>query len=499
MSIRVFSGHLPPTLFPALTGLRPRATSGQRGSVSLDSTLTLAKLYRTTGAHHVHPVTALQLTWALLLSAYTSTHEEIVYTTTIFPTKTQDSNDNNGRISHGSETQICIDLSESRVHSSVTTLLREVAASHQSSLPFNQVPHSTSDWNDQCRYATRVAFYQESSFGMNDPSSSFDINHGVSIEIRPNAAGCLAFRASYTDYVLDESSALIVLKQMENIMAFILENPDEPTDSSFLAVRRSLLSASNEEMMEVEDAEKESKGLHHQFEEYARDNPNRIALVFERHLDTSDRSGHVSWTYAQLDEKAQQIADYLIYNFGPLDNTVVPICMDRRPELYVAILGVLKAGGAWSPIDPSFPTRRRHDLVARTYAKIMIVAEQRIMDDSGGIPEGVITVDINNIEKPPSSRGKTPKLKSCSLAYLIWTSGTTGDPKGVPISHGAAITSMKAIQESIPTDVIGGSVRCLQFSQFTFDVFVQDLFYTWGVGGTLIHLLNRSCLAHSCN
>ncbi|KAG7001408.1 nonribosomal peptide synthetase sidC [Physcia stellaris] len=321
---------------------------------------------------------------------------------------------------------------------------------------------------------------------MSDPSSCFDINHGVSIEVQPNAVGCLAFRASYTDYVLDESSALIMLKQMEDIMSFILENPDEPTDSSFLAVRIPLLSASNEEMMEVEDLEEESKGLHRQFEEYARHSPDRVALIFERHLDTSDRSGHVSWTYGQLDEKAQQVADHLIYKFGPLDNTIVPICMDRRPELYVAILGVLKAGGAWSPIDPSFPTRRRHDLIARTYAKIMIVAEQRIAGDRDGIPENVMTIDITNIEKPPSSHGQTPKLKSCSLAYLIWTSGTTGDPKGVPISHGAAVASMKAIQGSIPTNVIGDSVRCLQFSQFTFDVFVQDLFYTWGVGGTLI-------------
>lgn len=478
-------GHLSPTLFPALTGLRPRATNGLRGSVSLDSTLTLPELYRTSKDHDVHPVTALQLTWALLLSAYTSTQEEIVYTTAVFPRKTYNSKGTNGRISHGAGRQICIDLSESRVHSSIRTLLREVAASHRS-FRSKQVPHSTSDWKDQCRYATWIAFIHELSSGMSDPSSCFGIDHGVSIELRPNAAGCLVFRASFTDYVLNESSALIMLKQMEDIMAFILANPDEPTNSSFLAVRTPLLSASNEEMMEVENIGKESKGLHHQFEEYARHSPDRVALIFERQLDTSDLSGHVSWTYRQLDEKAQQIADYLIYHFAPLDNTIIPICMDRRPELYAAILGVMKAGGAWSPIDPSFPTRRRHDLVARTYAKVMIVAEQRIMDDRDGIPEGVITVDIANIEKPTSSRGQSPRLKSCSLAYLIWTSGTTGDPKGVPISHGAAIASMKAIQESIPTNVVGGSVRCLQFSQFTFDVFVQDLFYTWGVGGTLI-------------
>ena len=60
--------------------------------------------------------------------------------------------------------------------------------------------------------------------------------------------------------------------------------------------------------------------------------------------------------------------------------------MERCPELYVAILGILKAGGAWCPIDASFPARRRHDLIARTGARVLVIAEQKLEDNLKGIP-----------------------------------------------------------------------------------------------------------------
>ncbi|TGO84641.1 hypothetical protein BPOR_0482g00060 [Botrytis porri] len=71
------------------------------------------------------------------------------------------------------------------------------------------------------------------------------------------------------------------------------------------------------------------------------------------------------------------------------------------------------------------------------------------------------------------------------MAYLIWTSGTTGLPEGVQVQHSAAATAMKSLRESIPVSR-SGAVCCLQFSQPTFDVFVQDLFYTWDLRGTVI-------------
>lgn len=479
-------GHIYPTQFPALTGRRPRAASGQRGSVSLDSTLNLNDLCASTTSLGVHPVTALQLTWAILLSAYTSSQEDIVFATATRQAEDIRSFGGDNGIWHTAQTRICLGISGNRFHSSVRSVLQELAASGRSSFSQNQTPESAAIQNDQCRHSTTVAFTQEPCSGAVDSNPCPYSGYNVEIVLRPDATGRLIFRVSYLDQLLDRSSALVMLTQMDDIMAFILTKPGEPINSWFLAIRATLLSTSNEDLDEGKGLTQNCQGLHGQFEEVARCSPDRVALIFEQNLETVDRDVNVSWTYRQLDQKAQHLANYLSNRFGKLLDTIVPICMDRRPELYVAILGVLKAGGAWSPIDPSFPARRRHNLIARTCARIVIVAERKLVEDTEGIPEGVDTINITQLGRTAPDPPQTSRPKSSNLAYLIWTSGTTGDPKGVPISHGAAVASMQAIQKSIPTDGDGGIVRCLQFSQFTFDVFVQDLFYTWGIGGTLI-------------
>ena len=308
----------------------------------------------------------------------------------------------------------------------------------------------------------------------------------VSVVASPNRAGLLELQVFYSDLVLNQTSALVMLEQLDDLLAFILANPAKPIASSLAAVRPSLLSTSNEIQEELAQDVSQAPHLQAQFEKFACHSPHRVALDFRKNIDAGKSSDNIAWTYEQLNDRAEAFATYLVHRFGDLTDHVIPICMGRCPELYVAILGILKTGGAWCPIDASFPAHRRHNLIARTGARVLIVAEHEPERSIGGIPEGIDTVDVSCLEDIVTNRVTTRRANMGSLAYLIWTSGTTGDPKGVPIHHEAAVISMRALQRSIPVDVTGGIVRCLQFSQFTFDVFVQDLFYTWGVGGTVI-------------
>ena len=313
-----------------------------------------------------------------------------------------------------------------------------------------------------------------------------DVPHGlpnyaisISIEVPEVTNGLLLLKISGRGDVINEEAAQLLLAQYDLILGTLIRYPDNSIHDIFAHFSAPLLSVSNPQT----SASIPFPGLHSQFQDVAKAKPQEIALEFWTTERSRSLRPDTTWTYAELDRRAGVVAAELQSCFGNIAGCIVPICMDRCPEIYVTILGILKAGGAWCPIDPSFPPQRRHDLIARTDAKALVLNTRSPQD---GVPEGVAAVELSRIDWSSLGSFKSRQIDSDSLAYLIWTSGTTGAPKGVPITHQAATVSMTALQACIPMDVKQKQIRCLQFSQFTFDVFVQDLFYTWGAGGTLI-------------
>ncbi|KAL8900438.1 MAG: hypothetical protein Q9207_005697, partial [Kuettlingeria erythrocarpa] len=314
---------------------------------------------------------------------------------------------------------------------------------------------------------------------LSDAAHDSRSKYSTTLSIQASATGLLLLKLSGSGDVFNQEAAQLLLSQCEHILRAILYFTDEPLNTISSRFPASLQSISNPNPEVIENP----TNLQFQFEEIAKSKPRQIALEFWTGESSNLLHPSVTWTYAELDRRADHVAAELQSRFGSLVDQIMPICMDRCPEIYAAIVGVLKIGAAWCPIDPSFPPIRRHDLIARTNARAVVINSQ---SPSDGIPENVTPIDLSCIDWSQLRKPKQVEIQFDSLAYLIWTSGTTGAPKGVPISHRAAVTSMRALQTSIPTNVGRNNVRCLQFSQFTFDVFVQDLFYTWGVGGTLI-------------
>lgn len=481
------------TPFPSLTGLRSRLKIAVPQSLTVDSEVASAHLYNATAAHDASPLAALQAAWAVILSAYTAAQDDVVYTTLITCPASHASHRTKEDAFLATPTRVCLRNPQKwgqRTNGSVLKHLTEstALAQHRSKKLLVSAIHL----ENPTRNGTVVTL--KSKECREDDDDFVKLSNrliegeelAVSLVAWPDQAGFLKLKVLYSDLVLNETSALVMLKQLEDVLVFVLANPLEPIADSSIAIRSSLLSIVNGTPDESIESISQVPRLHAQFENAARYTPCRLALDFRWDIDSGKSNRTTKWTYEQLNHRAENFARHLNNNFGQLADEVVPICMGKRPELYVAILGILKAGAAWCPIDPSFPSRRRHDLIVRTGARVLVVAEQISMDSGEGIPQGVVALDITCLSETASGRNMTSSVKMGSLAYLIWTSGTTGDPKGVPIHHEAAVTSMRALQKSIPVDVTGGIVRCLQFSHFTFDVFVQDLFYTWGVGGTII-------------
>lgn len=480
-----------PLPFPSLTGLRSRTEIGEPESITIGSKVTLVDLQNATASLGASPIAALQAAWAVILSTYTAAQDDVIYTTLIASPAGHNSDHLGEDAFLATTTRVRLNAPQKWGQTTNGSILKHLTQSNASALRRSKQPGVPAAHHEQLRkHGTIIALKSKDCLEGNDcvlkvSNRLFkDEELAVSLVVWPNLAGFLELKVLYTDLVLNQTSARVMLKQLDDVLAFILANPTRPIVSSLAAIRTSLLSTSNETPEKSRDFGLQAPCLQAQFEDFVRYTPHRVALDFRKDIYSEKSSDNTTWTYEQLNDRADNVATHLIHHFGQLPDEVIPICMERRPELYVAILGILKAGGAWCPIDASFPARRRHDLIARTGARMLVVADQKPTNSIEGIPVGVVTVDITCLKD--TDRVEIPGANMGSLAYLIWTSGTTGDPKGVPVLHEAAVTSMRALQSSIPVDVVGGIVRCLQFSYFTFDVFVQDLFYTWGVGGTVI-------------
>ncbi|HLP48535.1 MAG TPA: AMP-binding protein, partial [Candidatus Kapabacteria bacterium] len=189
------------------------------------------------------------------------------------------------------------------------------------------------------------------------------------------------------------------------------------------------------------------KSIHQLFEEQASRAPAHVAVF--GHGWTRVYAGiNVSITYGQLNVEADKLAGLLI-DKGVLIDNIVGILMERSIEMIIAIMGILKSGGAYLPIDPEFPQERIEYMLKDSNAKILINKSkariskyetnpdvQKINDQNKNI-EGLTVLNLNHLDfEFVSNFGfRNSDLNSSNLAYIIYTSGTTGKPKGVLVEH----------------------------------------------------------------
>ncbi len=214
------------------------------------------------------------------------------------------------------------------------------------------------------------------------------------------------------------------------------------------------------------------KCLHQLFEAQVRRTPGNPAIVFgERHL-----------TYAQLNARANQLAHRLqAMGVGP--EVPVAICMERCPEMVVAILGILKAGAAYVPMDPAYPRERLRFLLEDAQAKVLLT-QSRLLE---GIPaQGVQALCLDpdwNAIAAESEKDPETEATAASLAYILYTSGSTGQPKGVMVEHRGLCN---AIHWIIKTLELSPDDRCLLKTPITFDAAGREVFPPLLTGGTLV-------------
>ena len=213
-----------------------------------------------------------------------------------------------------------------------------------------------------------------------------------------------------------------------------------------------------------------SVSLHDLFEETVAQTPRRTALV-------GDRTGPVS--YAQLAEAAACVAARLA-SAGVGRGAFVGIMMDRGADLIAAILGVLRTGAAYVPLDPHFPQPRLQQILDDCRPAVVITQSAL----RSRLPDGVVTIDGGGFLAGTARAGAhhpAVRVGPEDPIYVIYTSGSTGRPKGIVQVHGAL---SNLIQWQVAESGIDHSV-VLQFSSICFDVHLQELFATFAAGGTV--------------
>ncbi|MFI9201179.1 amino acid adenylation domain-containing protein [Streptomyces sp. NPDC053048] len=211
--------------------------------------------------------------------------------------------------------------------------------------------------------------------------------------------------------------------------------------------------------------------LHGLFEERAARTPDRVAVV-------TDATGR-SMTFAELDERANRVAR-LLRERGVVPGDRIAVLMERGPALPVAILGVLKSGGAYTPIATDYPAERIRFMISDSGAKAVLVAGAASVPEADGVP--VLDVaDLTGVSGAPLE----PAATSHDPAYVIYTSGSTGRPKGTVVEHHSVVNRLAWMQRRYP---LGADDVLLQKTPVSFDVSVWELFW-WAVEGAGLALL----------
>jgi len=280
----------------------------------------------------------------------------------------------------------------------------------------------------------------------------------------------------YNTDLFDASTIERFVRHYRNLLEAVVRNPETRlADLPLLAEgeRRQLLAEWNDTRAPFPHDE----CLHQLFERQVKRTPDGVALRFV------ETNGAVSQlTYRELNERADQLARHL-RNKGVAPEQVVGICLERSPEMPVAVLGVLKAGGAYLPLDPAYPAGRLADMLRETGARLVLSVRRLAEKTRAHVTEVVcLDDDWQTIAQEPGDDPLSGSATADNLAYVIYTSGSTGQPKGVAVAHRGLCNLATAQARAFGVDT---ESRVLQFASLSFDASASEIFMALTTGATL--------------
>ncbi|HST59365.1 MAG TPA: amino acid adenylation domain-containing protein, partial [Longimicrobium sp.] len=301
--------------------------------------------------------------------------------------------------------------------------------------------------------------------GAETATSKFDLTLALATH-----SGGISAGLEYSTDLFDRATIVRMLAHFQRLLEQVAAHADVPLSRLALIgdeERRRVVREWN-----ATEAEQTVVPVHALFEAQADRTPDAVAVTH----------GEVSLTYRDLDARANRLARHLAALGVGVDGRV-GLSLERGPEMMVAVLGILKAGAAYVPLDPAYPAERLAYMLENSAARVLIT-QQGLAETLPAGDAVVVRLDADAQAIGGQSAGRLAlPVAPENLAYVIYTSGSTGRPKGVAMPHGALanLLAWQARDWSSPAPAV-----TLQFTSTSFDVSFQEIFSCWTAGGRLV-------------
>lgn len=280
----------------------------------------------------------------------------------------------------------------------------------------------------------------------------------------------LVGRVQFNADLFDQATVADLADNFRTLLTGIVADPDLTLSALPLlsaAKARRVLSEWNDTALELPD----QLCIHEAFESAAASTPDADAVVF--------RSTRL--TFRELSELSDRLARELV-DRGVRAESRVGVCLDRSPELVVALLGILKAGGAYVPLDPDYP-RDRLDVVVSDAELDLLVTRHRVAHRVEDTAAPLLDIDDVLATSDGRAAGPTGRARPDNAAYLLYTSGSTGVPKGVVVTHHNVGNFFAAMDERVGCGV---EDTMLAVTNAGFDISVLELLWTLTRGAKVV-------------
>lgn len=319
---------------------------------------------------------------------------------------------------------------------------------------------------------------------LSDPTE-FDLS--LIVETAEDGGNQMSLHLEYKTSAISDGHAINIARSFSHMLSGVVRDPHKTLDSlsSLSQADVDQIWSWNRSIIASSDI-----CLHEAFERQVMAHPESEAVY----------SWDGSLSYRELNELAARLGKHLVQS-GVVPGRMVPICMEKSMWTIVAVLAVLKAGGCFVLLDPGHPEARLWHIIEEIDAFILLCStatkkSNKLLRPAHSTQSSpglhLLEVDLLNIRAlPPLKDTDLPGAPICTsvsaddIAYVVYTSGTTGTPKGAVVTHSAVLTGLEELAQAAGMAAMGLDLRTLQFASFSFDASIGDIFATILMGGCI--------------